>query len=192
LKKMSDYLLYIVVGANSAIFIIVLIVYIVTKKENNEDLERICISFELMWALIDTIVCLSLVGIGFFTVYKLSQVFGDHFNKEALYVSVISVVFCIGYLVHGIYDWVLYYMFHKGLLKNKITKIWAEMTWLGIIWTQLPVLTIYLMHRKNFKSFKSESLNEIENNPELEKRASQGLTPSATDRFSETEYFVES
>jgi len=179
---MSDYLLYSAVGVNTAIFIITLIVYIVKKKENNPDLERICISFELMWALIDTLVCLSLVGIGFFTVYKLSQVFGDHFNKEALFVSVISVVFCIGYLVHGIYDWVLYVMFNKGLLKDKIIRIWAEMTWLSIIWTQLPVLTIYLMHRRNFKS---QNLNEIENKPELEKRASQGLD---TGRYSETEF----
>jgi len=109
---MSDYLLYSVVGVCTTISIVTLIVYVVAKKENNSDIERICISFELMWALIDTLVCLSLVSIGFYTVYKLSQVFGAHFNKEALYVSVISVVFCIGYLVHGIYDWVLYLMFH--------------------------------------------------------------------------------
>ena len=67
-----------------------------------------------MWAVIDTVVSLSLVGIGFFAVYKLSSVFGDHFNKEARFVSVISVVFCLGYFIHGIYDWVIYSKYING------------------------------------------------------------------------------
>lgn len=70
--------------------------------------EKASIKLELMWASIDTLVALSLVSIGSFTVYKLKTLFGEHFNKEALFVSVITSVFCLGYLIHGIFDWVIF------------------------------------------------------------------------------------
>jgi hypothetical protein len=149
LKKVSDNLLYVSVGIATTIFIITLVVVVMGEFSSELNLS---ITLELMWAVIDTVVSLSLVGIGFFAVYKLTSVFGDHFNKEALFVSVISVVFCLGYLIHGIYDWVIYSKWKNGLMFSKRYKIWAEMIWLSIVWTLLPVLTIYLMHRKNFKS----------------------------------------
>jgi len=96
-------------------------------------------------------------------------VFGNHFNKEALFVRFISVVFCLGYLIHGIYDWVIYIKHTNNLMKNKIDIIWAEMTWLSILWTLTPVLTIYVMHRKNFKS---QDTIESTVTPGLEKRLS--------------------
>jgi heme/copper-type cytochrome/quinol oxidase subunit 2 len=101
-----------------------------------------------MWVSIDTLVSLSLVSIGAFTVYKLKSLFGEHFNKEALFVSAITSVFCLGYLVHGIFDWVIYSK--KDLVTDEKYKIWAEMTGLSILWTLFPVFTIYLMHKKNF------------------------------------------
>jgi energy-converting hydrogenase Eha subunit C len=115
LKKVSDYLLYASVGIATTIFIITFVVVIMGDKDSNGEL-KLSITLELMWAVIDTVVSLSLVGIGFFAVYKLTSVFGDHFNKEALFVSVISVVFCLGYLIHGIYDWVIYFKWKNGLM----------------------------------------------------------------------------
>ena len=49
----------------------------------------------------------------------------------------------------------------------------------------MPVLTIYLMHRKNFKS---QDTIESEVPSELEKRLSQGITPLTPSRLSETEF----
>lgn len=99
--------------------------------------------------------------------------------------SFISVVFCLGYLVHGIYDWVIYLKYKHNLMIDKMDIIWAEMTWLSIVWTLMPVLTIYLMHRKNFKS---QDTIESEVPSELEKRLSQGISPLTPSRLSETEF----
>lgn len=152
LKRVSDHLLYASIGISTSVFIITMVFVIIEDNDNAKASLNLFISLELMWAVIDTLVSLSLVGIGFFTVYKLSSVFGDHFNKEAIFVSAISAVFCLGYMVHGVYDWVIYYKYKKGEMLDKSNRIWAEMTWLSIVWTLMPVLTIYLMHWKNFKS----------------------------------------
>ncbi len=71
LKRISDLLLYSSVGIATLIFTITLVAWIIGDKDYNARM-KMCISVELMWALIDTVVCLSLVGIGFFAVYKLS------------------------------------------------------------------------------------------------------------------------
>jgi hypothetical protein len=110
-----------------------------------------------MWVSIDTLVSLSLLGIGTFTVYSLKSGFGEHFKKEALKVSLITFLFCFGYSVHLIFDWVAYSQKQRQLWDSLKYKIWAEMVGLSILWTLLPVFFIYLLHLQNFSKLKDPS-----------------------------------
>ena len=100
LKRTSNYILLLSVGLTTVVFIISMVVVCISTDAS--------LQLELMWVSIDTLVSLSLLGIGAFTVYSLKSGFGEHFKKEALKVSLITFLFCLGYSVHLIFDWVAY------------------------------------------------------------------------------------
>ena len=144
----------------SGITIIFIVCLILLEKKSANSINETLVNLEMMWAVIDTFVSLLLFSVGMLTVYKLCSIFGSHFSKEALFVTVISVFFCFGYMVHGVYDWIIYHKHKEAEIKNGINKIWCEWTWLSIIRTLMPILTIYLMHYKNFSTAEPEEINE--------------------------------
>lgn len=151
LKRTSNYILLLSVGLTTVVFIISMVVVCISTDAS------LMLDLELMWVSIDTLVSLSLLGIGAFTVYSLKSGFGEHFKKEALKVSLITFLFCLGYSVHLIFDWVAYSQKKRELWESLKYKIWAEMVGLSILWTLLPVFFIYLLHLQNFSKLKDPS-----------------------------------
>jgi len=108
-----------------------------------------------------------LFAVGSWTVYQLKLNFGNNFNKEALKVSIITFLFCFGYAVYFIFDWVALSKKKKGIWTkgHNFYVYWLCSIVLGIFWALLPVFIIYLMHLQNFQNLKDQKLESDEREP---------------------------